>query len=41
MLADSDEMEIVFNNMVSNAVKYNKDGGNVEVKITDKQQALK
>jgi two-component system, sensor histidine kinase and response regulator len=36
MLADNDEMEIVFNNLVSNAVKYNRDGGRVEVKINDK-----
>jgi two-component system, sensor histidine kinase and response regulator len=40
ILADSDEMEIVFNNMVSNAVKYNKDGGSVQVKISDKQTLL-
>jgi two-component system, sensor histidine kinase and response regulator len=40
ILADSDEMEIVFNNMVSNAVKYNRDGGNVEVQITDNQHTL-
>jgi two-component system sensor histidine kinase/response regulator len=35
LLADPDEMEIVFNNMVSNAVKYNKDGGKVKVSIED------
>ncbi|HOP03657.1 MAG TPA: ATP-binding protein [Tenuifilaceae bacterium] len=28
-MADSEEMEIVFNNLVSNAVKYNTDGGKV------------
>jgi signal transduction histidine kinase len=35
MLADSNEMEIVFNNLVSNAVKYNIEGGKVDVKIKD------
>ena len=27
--ADSHEMEIILNNFISNAVKYNKDGGEV------------
>lgn len=31
--ADSDEMEIIFNNLISNAVKYNKDGGEVNIYI--------
>ncbi len=31
--ADRSEMEIIFNNLVSNAVKYNKDGGVVKVRI--------
>ncbi len=31
--ADRGEMEIVFNNLVSNAVKYNRDGGKVDVVI--------
>jgi len=33
-LADRGEMEMVFNNLVSNAVKYNRDRGRVEVAIT-------
>jgi len=31
--ADSGEMEIIFNNLVSNAVKYNRDGGVVDITI--------
>ncbi|MBI9034095.1 MAG: response regulator [Bacteroidales bacterium] len=31
--ADPDEMEIVFNNLISNAIKYNRDGGTVDCKI--------
>jgi len=31
MHADSDEIEIIVNNLVSNAVKYNRDGGSVHV----------
>jgi signal transduction histidine kinase len=31
MQADPDEIEIIVNNLVSNAVKYNKDGGSVNV----------
>ena len=30
---DSDEIEIIFNNLVSNAVKYNKDNGTVSVHV--------
>lgn len=35
MLADAGEIEIIFNNLVSNAVKYNRDGGQVRVRITE------
>ncbi len=31
--ADPSDMEIIFNNLISNAVKYNKNGGSVDVKL--------
>jgi len=31
LLADQSEMEIIFNNLVSNAVKYNRDAGRVDI----------
>jgi signal transduction histidine kinase len=31
---DHTEIEIILNNLISNAVKYNKDGGKVDIKIT-------
>lgn len=31
--ADADEMEIIFNNLISNAVKYNKQGGEVNISM--------
>jgi two-component system, sensor histidine kinase and response regulator len=36
MVADPGELEIIFNNLVSNAVKYNKDGGTVTVVLERK-----
>lgn len=33
IMADPDDMEIIFNNLVSNAVKYNKRGGRAEIII--------
>jgi two-component system sensor histidine kinase/response regulator len=33
IMADPDDMEIIFNNLISNAVKYNKFGGKVEITI--------
>ena len=33
IIADPDDIEIVFNNLISNAVKYNKTGGKVEITI--------
>ena len=33
IMADPDDMEIIFNNLISNAVKYNKVGGKAEVTI--------
>lgn len=38
--ADPDEMEIVFNNLISNAVKYNKEGGHVDISIEIKDAEL-
>ncbi|HOV10357.1 MAG TPA: hybrid sensor histidine kinase/response regulator [Bacteroidales bacterium] len=34
MNADTNEVEIIFNNLISNAVKYNKTNGTVDVKIS-------
>jgi signal transduction histidine kinase len=31
--SDANEMQIIFNNLISNAVKYNKDGGRVDCNI--------
>ncbi len=36
MTADSNEIEIIFNNLISNAVKYNKPDGTVDVTIEQK-----
>ncbi|NCA76121.1 MAG: hybrid sensor histidine kinase/response regulator [Alphaproteobacteria bacterium] len=33
MDADSEELEIIFNNLISNAIKYNRDGGRVDCLI--------
>ena len=33
MMADQSEIEIILNNLISNAVKYNRNGGNVDVSI--------
>jgi signal transduction histidine kinase len=33
IMADPDDMEIVFNNLISNAVKYNRRGGKAEITI--------
>jgi len=34
MMADPAELEMVFNNLISNAVKYNRDGGDVTVTVS-------
>jgi signal transduction histidine kinase len=34
MTADSGELDIILNNLVSNAVKYNRDNGRVDIRIT-------
>ena len=41
LLADPGEVEIVFNNLISNAVKYNRDGGKVDISLTRKGDAVK
>jgi len=40
LLADPGEIEIVFNNLISNAVKYNRDGGHVKIKLSRKGDAV-
>ena len=40
MIADAGELEIVLNNLVSNAVKYNRDGGSVTVKLDRKDDTV-
>ena len=41
LLADPGEVEIVLNNLISNAVKYNRDGGAVTVKLSRKGDAAR
>jgi two-component system sensor histidine kinase/response regulator len=41
MAADPSEVEMVLNNLVSNAVKYNRDGGSVTVSLERKDDAVK
>ncbi len=40
-LADQQEIEIIFNNLVSNAVKYNKDGGEVRCILKEEDKCVK
>jgi signal transduction histidine kinase len=40
MQADPDEIEIIVNNLVSNAVKYNRDGGSVNVLMRQSSSTL-
>jgi len=40
MTADSGEIEIIFNNLVSNAVKYNRDQGRVDISIRRRDSAV-
>jgi len=35
IMADPTDMEIIFNNLVSNSIKYNKRGGKAEIKIDE------
>ncbi len=38
--ADADELEIIFNNLISNAVKYNREGGEVSIKISKDKEGI-
>jgi signal transduction histidine kinase len=38
--ADSGEIEIIFNNLISNAIKYNKDGGSVRISCEDRSDSI-
>jgi two-component system sensor histidine kinase/response regulator len=40
LCADPNEMEIIFNNLISNAIKYNKDGGSVDCKIEESDEQI-
>jgi signal transduction histidine kinase len=41
MKADAGEIEIIMNNLISNAVKYNKTGGRVDIFLEKKENKLK
>lgn len=41
LVADRGELDILFNNLVSNAVKYNRDGGRVDVTVADHDGELR
>jgi signal transduction histidine kinase len=41
LLADPGEVEIVLNNLISNAVKYNRDGGSVTVDLSRRGDAVR
>ncbi|MGE5424956.1 MAG: ATP-binding protein, partial [Syntrophothermus sp.] len=36
--ADTNEMEIIFNNLISNAIKYNVDGGSVDFNLAEEEK---
>lgn len=38
--ADPNEMEIIFNNLISNAIKYNREGGSVNCSIREMENSL-
>jgi signal transduction histidine kinase len=40
MEADPNEIEIIFNNLISNAVKYNRNGGRVDVFVESKDNIV-
>lgn len=39
--ADPGDLEIIFNNLISNAVKYNKNGGSVDVTLASENNSIK
>lgn len=39
-IADSREIEIIFNNLISNAIKYNKQNGSIKVKISNTNKEI-
>ena len=39
--ADADDIEIIFNNLISNAVKYNKENGTVIISLTQNANEYK
>jgi len=39
-IADQQEIEIIFNNLISNAVKYNKDNGEVNCTLTEEENSV-
>jgi two-component system, sensor histidine kinase and response regulator len=41
LTADRGEIDIILNNLVSNAVKYNRDGGSVTVGLSDSEQHVR
>ena len=40
VMADSEEMEIIFNNLISNAIKYNREGGSVDCTLSRKENCV-
>jgi len=40
MKTDADDLEIVFNNLISNAIKYNNNGGSVKCSITESEKEI-
>ncbi len=40
MEADKQEMEIIFNNLISNSIKYNKQGGRVDVNLSKEDDEI-
>jgi signal transduction histidine kinase len=41
MKADANEMDIIFNNLISNAIKYNHEGGSVDISIGEQEGMIR